>query len=72
MNLRDIDANTIAAGNQNFSFIKGQPFHHKAGELHLLNKVGFALLEADVNGDGIADFQIKVVGDHPVLGDIVR
>jgi hypothetical protein len=47
------------------------PTAHKAGELHGVNKLGFLLLEGDTNGDGKADFQIKVVGDITVH-DIIR
>jgi hypothetical protein len=37
-----------------------QQFHHKTGELHVLHKSGFFMVEGDVNGDGRADFQIEV------------
>jgi serralysin len=62
--LRDIDANTLRAGNQNFRAIDGA-FSHHASELHVLHKFGFEVLEGDTNGDGKADFQIKVVGRPP-------
>ena len=60
IDLKTIDANSIKAGNQAFKFIGAQKFHHKAGELHVLHKVGFFMVEGDVNGDGRADFQIEV------------
>ena len=61
IDLLGIDAKT-AAGNQAFAFIGSAGFHDKAGELHVLNKGSFLLIEGDVNGDGRADFQIEVHG----------
>jgi hypothetical protein len=54
------------------TIIKNQPFHHKADELHALDTVGFLILEGDTNGDGRADFQIKIVGDDIAVHDILR
>jgi serralysin len=60
-----IDLSSIDAkkghGNQAFHFIGHRQFHHKAGELHVLHKTGFFLVEGDTNGDGHADFQIEVL-----------
>jgi Ca2+-binding RTX toxin-like protein len=53
-----IDADTTQAGNQTFGFIGDQAFSHHAGEL----RFGQRLLQGDINGDGIADFEIKLVG----------
>ncbi|HLC08531.1 MAG TPA: hypothetical protein VJK06_04535 [Methyloceanibacter sp.] len=71
-----IDLDAIDAkkgpGNQDFKFIGGQKFHHKAGELHMLNKSGFVVVEGDVNGDGKADFQLEVHGlGLPDKGDFL-
>ena len=58
IDLSAIDAKANKIGDQPFKFIGGKPFHDKAGELrYSKNKVS-----GDVNGDGRADFQIKVVG----------
>jgi serralysin len=60
IDLRSIDAKK-GHGNQAFHFIGAAKFHHKAGELHVLDKgVGGFRVEGDTNGDGKADFQIEV------------
>jgi Ca2+-binding RTX toxin-like protein len=59
--LSAIDAKKGGADNA-FHFIGAKAFHHKAGELHFVNKGAFLLVEGDVNGDGKADFQIEVHG----------
>jgi serralysin len=56
IDLRGIDANTSVSGNQAFSFIGKSDFTNKAGQL----KFSGGVLSGDVNGDGAADFQIKV------------
>jgi Ca2+-binding RTX toxin-like protein len=71
IDLIDIDAKK-GPGNQDFKFIGAQKFHDKAGELRMLNKSGFVLIEGDVNGDGKADFQIEVHGiGLPDKGDLL-
>ena len=60
IDLFGIDAKTGVNGNQKFKFIGGQKFHDVKGELHVVAKVGFVLVEGDTNGDGRADFQIQV------------
>ncbi len=62
IDLRGIDANTKAGGNQAFSFIGSSGFTGAAGQLKFSNGV----LSGDVNGDQIADFAIKV-SNHLVL-----
>ena len=59
--LSPIDAKKGGADNA-FKFIGSHAFHHKAGELHYLQKNGYQIVEGDVNGDGKADFQIEVHG----------
>jgi serralysin len=58
IDLSDIDARTDKGGNQAFKFIGTDAFHHKAGELRFKSGV----LSGDVNGDGSADFQVKLAG----------
>ncbi len=55
LDLAAIDANVLFAdGNQAFTFIGGGAFGNNRGELRSVA----GLVEADVNGDGIADFRI--------------
>ena len=58
IDLRGIDADTGAAGNQAFTFIGASAFSGEAGELTFSRGV----LSGDVNGDRIADFRIAVSG----------
>ena len=60
IDLRDIDANSKAGGNQAFRFIGSDDFHDKAGELRFERKGGDTLVFGDINGDGKADFSILV------------
>jgi len=58
IDLRGIDANTKAAGDQAFTFIGKAAFSGKAGQL----KFASGVLSGDVNGDKIADLVVKVAG----------
>lgn len=57
IDLSDIDAKS-GGGNQAFTFIGTQSFHHVKGELRFKG----GLLSGDTNGDGHADLQVKVHG----------
>jgi hypothetical protein len=63
INLAGVDANSNKGGNQFFSFIGAAKFHHKAGELRVTHNAtsDIAMVSGDTNGDGKADFQIKVL-----------
>ena len=65
INLSGIDAKTGGSDNA-FKFIGTHVFHHKAGELHCVQKGDFQIVEGDVNGDGKPDFQIEVHGGGPL------
>ncbi|MDQ0319467.1 Ca2+-binding RTX toxin-like protein [Pararhizobium capsulatum DSM 1112] len=65
VDLHTIDANTGRSGNQDFSFIGGQSFHSKAGELRFAS----GILSGDTNGDGRADFEIKMSGVTKMYAD---
>ena len=56
IDLRGVDANSLATDDQAFSFIAGSAFHKTAGELRFEVKAGDTIVEGDVNGDGAADF----------------
>ncbi len=56
IDLSGIDANTNVGGDQAFSFIGAAAFSSTAGELRYAGN----FLEADVNGDGNADFQVQL------------
>ena len=53
--MRVIDANSIVAGNQAFSYIGAAAFSGTAGQLKYVD--GF--VQGDTNGDSIADFMIE-------------
>jgi len=60
IDLSAIDANVKAnkPGDQAFKFIGHTSFHDKAGELRFHN----GKVQGDVNGDGHADFAVKLIG----------
>jgi Ca2+-binding RTX toxin-like protein len=62
LDLSGIDADTTTAGDQAFSFIKKAAFSNVAGQLRFTDLGTDALIEGDVNGDGIADLSILVLG----------
>ena len=60
IDLSKIDANTIIAADQAFSFIGTGAFTGTAGELHVVASGVDSLVQGDINGDAIADFEILV------------
>ena len=70
VDLTTIDANVLVNGDQAFSWRGEQGFTGVAGQLHFIreNNPGAAhdrtIIEGDVNGDRIADFQIELTGLH--------
>lgn len=62
INLRSIDANSLVAGDQNFKFIGTSDFTGTAGQLHYEVKDGNAIVSGDTDGDGVADFYLKLLG----------
>ena len=72
INLAGVDANSSLAGDQAFAFIGTAAFHHTAGELHYEITNGNTYLTGDTNGDGLADFMIRLDGSHALVsGDFV-
>jgi RTX calcium-binding nonapeptide repeat (4 copies) len=55
-----IDADTSLAGDQAFNYINSSAFTNIAGELRI--DAATNTVYGDINGDGVADFQIAVLG----------
>ena len=64
IHLSGVDSNSLLAGDQNFSFIGSAAFSHIAGELRAYQSVGNTYVAGDLDGDGVADFVIRVDGLH--------
>ncbi|MFL6863727.1 MAG: M10 family metallopeptidase C-terminal domain-containing protein, partial [Allosphingosinicella sp.] len=66
LDLIHIDADTSQTGDQAFTFIGSASFTSHAGELRAFDTGGGIWeVQGDVNGDGVADFQVAVVvTDH--------
>jgi Ca2+-binding RTX toxin-like protein len=63
IDLSAIDADTVLAGNQAFSFIGNGLFTHHAGELRFaITSPTTTTIAGDVNGDGVSDFHIVLSG----------
>lgn len=62
ISLSAIDANSLIAGDQAFSFIGRNAFSHVAGQLNYAFQNGDTLISGDVDGDGVADFVIQLNG----------
>lgn len=62
VSLGAIDANTLKAGDQAFSYIGSAAFHNVAGELRFEVVNGSGALLGDTNGDGVADIKIWIDG----------
>lgn len=60
----NVDANVNVDGDQNFTFINGAAFSGTAGELRYQQISGNTYVMGDVNGDGAADFWIRIDGQH--------
>jgi serralysin len=58
IDLVNIDANAVVAGNQGFDFIGDSAFSHAAGQL----RFDAGSVFGDTNGDGAADFEIHLQG----------
>ncbi len=72
IDLSRIDANSLAAGDQAFSWIGSNAFAGtgatSAGELRAFESGGYRWVEGDTNGDGSADFAIRFqIGTAPLV-----
>jgi Ca2+-binding RTX toxin-like protein len=61
-----IDADPATEGRQPFHFIDSAAFGEVAGELRVASIKGAIWLFGDLDGDGAADFSLKVVSADPV------
>jgi serralysin len=68
INLFGIDANTLVDGNDAFSFI-GTAAFSAAGQLRYEVANGRTVVSGDVNGDGVADFFIRLDGVLTLTAD---
>jgi len=64
INLAAIDANTLLAGDQAFSYISTGSFTGSAGELRFSG----GILSGDVNGDSSSDFELAITGISSLTG----
>lgn len=74
IDLSAIDANSKVSGNQAFTFLAqdGQAFTKQAGQLAWHTESGKTIVQGDVNGDGIHDFEFQLNGViHLGAGDFV-
>jgi len=62
--LKPVDANKGLIGDQAFAFIGTAAFGHVAGQLRSEQLNGNTYVQGDINGDGLADFWIKLDGLH--------
>jgi len=69
VNLSLVDANTALDGNQAFAFIGAGAFTGSAGELRYEQLNGNTFVQGDTNGDGTADFWIRLDGLHTLGSD---
>ncbi|MFM6434416.1 MAG: calcium-binding protein, partial [Microcystis panniformis] len=58
IDISGIDANSLNAGNQSFTFIAASDFSGQAGQLRFYG----GLLCGDTNGDAVSDFQLAIAG----------
>ena len=67
IDLADIDANVGRDGDQRFRFVGDEAFSGRAGDLRFANGV----LRGDVDGDGVADFEIRLGQSAVEAGDFM-
>ncbi len=60
--IRRFDADTTQGGRQGFDFVADAAFTNTAGELRYEQTGGNTIVQGDVNGDGLADFEIELTG----------
>ena len=68
IDLGAIDANLSRSGDQSFKFIGTSGFTGVAGQLSYSQHDGLTVVTGDVDGDGLADFRIEIVGTIDLKG----
>jgi Ca2+-binding RTX toxin-like protein len=63
ISLTGIDADTLTAGDQNFTFIGAAAFGGIAGQLRYERTGGDTFVYGDVDGDTVADFKLQINGE---------
>jgi Ca2+-binding RTX toxin-like protein len=66
IDFQDIDANSEFSGNQAFTFIGADSFAAHGNVAGLIRIEMTGLVQADVNGDGLADFEVMVLSSKPL------
>lgn len=64
IDLSQIDAKPLDPLPDSFTFINRQAFSNVAGELRFTSSAVRTVIYGDVNGDGVADFEIELSGNH--------
>ena len=59
IDLRQTDADSTSAGQQDWTFIGSNGYSGTAGELRYFKGSSFGVLRGDTNGDGVSDFEIE-------------
>ncbi|MBB5699295.1 cellulase family glycosylhydrolase [Sphingomonas yantingensis] len=60
IDLSAVDANTRASGNQSFAFIGAEAFGKRAGQLRYDTRDDYTVVQADLDGDGVADIAFRL------------
>ncbi len=63
------DADITQGFKQRFDFVGDAAFSNTAGELRYEQTGGSTIVQADVNGDGIADFEIELLGQMDLIAN---
>jgi Ca2+-binding RTX toxin-like protein len=72
IDLSGLDANSALSGNQAFAFLGTSAFTGSAGQLRYEESGGNTYLMGDTDGDGTADFMIRLDGSHALTsGDFI-
>lgn len=73
IDLSAVDANTLnGSADDAFAFIGSSAFGKVAGELRIVATASVTLIQGDTNGDGLADFWIRLSGiPAPAASDLV-